>query len=334
MKNWPENTRAKIGILTLLLAVALISFGIFLFLFNQKQQKTVVGSFFINAKENLKSTNNRTNLILLGIGGEGHKGADLTDSMIFASINYSNYSVTLLPIPRDIWVNTLKAKVNTAYHYGEEKREAGGIDLAKSAVSEITGQPIHYAVVLDFEGFIRAVDSIGGITVNVERAFDDYKYPIPGKENAEPEPERYQHIHFDKGTQHMNGERTLKFARSRHAEGEEGTDFARSARQQKIISAFLKKVFSTETLLDPKRLTSLRQDLSDSLQTDIQKQQYSSFLKIALEYKKRHNSLSTGSLEPYFHTPDSKTPYNNQWVLVPKKDWQQVHDYVQDLVEK
>jgi LCP family protein required for cell wall assembly len=180
----------------------ILSFGVIAgswYLHNQTA-KNIVSGVVKSPLDNLKSNGNRTNILLLGMGGEGHQGGDLTDSILLVSLDIGTNLATIIPVPRDVWVPTLKAKINTAYHYGEERRAGGGLDLAKSAVSEILGIPVHYGVTLDFQGFIKAIDAVGGIDVVVENTFDDYKYPIPGKETVEPESARYEHIHFEKGT--------------------------------------------------------------------------------------------------------------------------------------
>lgn len=315
----------------LLTTLIFVLFSSFLII-REKNRRSILGSLFIEASENLRRSGEVTNIAIMGVGGEGHSAPNLTDSMILISYNHDEQTVTTLSLPRDIWVPSLRAKLNTAYHYGEERREGGGIDLAKSAISETIGQPIHYVVVLEFEGFIEIIDSVGGIEVNVERTFDDYKYPIAGKETAEPESERYTHLHFEAGTQNMNGSTALQFARSRHAEGEEGTDFARSARQQKIISAFVNKVFSTEYMLNVNTSRELLEKISDSIDTDIVAEEYASFLKIALEYRQSGSSIISGSLEDYLETPDDKIPYDGQWVLIPIRDEEEIYEYVEDLL--
>ncbi|MEI8232879.1 MAG: LCP family protein, partial [bacterium] len=192
--------------------------------YHNQTAKNIVKGVVGSPSTNLKTDAGRTNILLMGIGGEGHEGGDLTDSMLFVSFNLLDNTADIIPIPRDIWVPSMKAKINTAYHYGKERRSDGGLALAKSAVAETLGVPVHYAVTLDFQGFVKAIDAVGGIDVEVQNTFDDYKYPIPGKETVEPESDRYEHIHFDAGLTHMDGATALKFTRSRHAEGDEGTD--------------------------------------------------------------------------------------------------------------
>jgi len=112
--------------------------------------------------------------------------------------------------------------------------------LAKSVAEEIVGIPVHYAVVVDFDFFQKVIDELGGIEVDVETDFVDDRYPIKGREddlcNGDPKFScRYETVEFKKGLQFMDGGAALKFVRSRNAEGDEGTDLARIARQEKVI---------------------------------------------------------------------------------------------------
>lgn len=289
--------------------------------------KNIVSGVVSSPADILKNTTGRTNLVLLGIGGEGHEGGDLTDSILFVSFNLKDNTATMIPIPRDVWIPSMKAKINTAYHYGNERREGGGRDLAKSAISEVIGQPVHYAITLDFQGFVKAIDAVGGVDVEIDNTFDDYKYPIPGKETAIPESDRYEHIHFTAGTSHLDGSTALKFARSRHAEGDEGTDFARAKRQEKIILAFRKKVFSTGTIFNSDTISKLEDSISSSVDTDITGGEQSSFAKVFLGLGSKENVTSL-SITDYLKNPKSLKEYGGQWVLIPTLSWEDVHAYV------
>jgi len=287
----------------------------------------------ITGEIDLAQNQGRVNILFLGIGGHNHIGPDLTDSIIFASIRIKDGQTLLLSIPRDVWIDSMKAKINTAYHYGEEKKKGGGLTLAKAVVSEVVGQPVHYAVVIDFDGFVKIVDLVGGVDIDVERSFDDYKYPIPGMENAEPEERRYEHLHFDKGKQHMDGQRALKYIRSRYAQGEEGTDFARAKRQQKFLLAFKDKIFSPQVLFNPHLIKKLTEVLNNSIITDISSNEHSSFIKLA--FKLNRGKIKTATLDEdlLFHPP--KNQYENQWVLIPKNgSWKKIHQYVNSLLVK
>jgi anionic cell wall polymer biosynthesis LytR-Cps2A-Psr (LCP) family protein len=169
----------------------------------------------------------------------------------------TNHSISLISIPRDIWIPEIRAKINTTYHYGNIQPErGGGLNFSKQIVSEVTGQPVNYALVIDFSGFQDIINTLGGVDVTVDRSFTDTKYPVAGRENdlcgGDPTLAcRYETIHFDQGLTHMDGATALTFVRSREGDNGENTDFARSARQQKVISAVGKKVLSINTILSP-----------------------------------------------------------------------------------
>jgi LCP family protein required for cell wall assembly len=316
-------TRSRIILVVLALILAVVGF----WYAKNKQAQNIVSGVVSSPVDILKNSDGVTNVLLLGIGGEGHEGGDLTDSILLASFNLKTNKVTLIAIPRDVWVASMKAKINTAYHYGNERREGGGRDLAKSAVAETLGIPVHYALVLDFHGFVKAIDAVGGIDVEVENTFDDYKYPIPGKETAEPESDRYEHIHFDKGTTHMDGATALKFARSRHALGDEGTDFARAARQEKIILAFRNKIVSTDTLFSSETINKLKESVSSSIDTDIEGAEQASFPKVILGLGGKDN-INNIALTDYLQNPKNLKPYAGQWVLIPSPSLEELQTYV------
>ncbi len=301
--------------------------GTWWYLHNRPGGRVVTG-LTSDPADTLVSVGGRTNVVFLGVGGEGHAGGDLTDSIILFSYAHSTRQVTLIPIPRDLWVKSLQAKINSAYHYGNERREGGGRDLVKSAVAEVTGQSVQYSVVLDFAGFEKMIDSVGGVDLTIDTTFTDNKYPIPGKETALPESDRYEILTFVAGPTHLDGATALKFARSRHAEGEEGTDFARSARQEKVILALKTKLLSTQTLLSLSTLQNLLHNLSDSLDTDIGEAESGAFIRLFLSYAQANSKLTTIDITGQYITPKNLSPYQGQWVLIPKTNQEDIYAYV------
>lgn len=308
----------------------------------------VLFQLIVNKEVSLKKSNDSVNVLLLGIGGGKHEGPNLSDTMIFASIDQDKNRIALVSIPRDLWVPDLNARVNAAYAEGEEKRAGGGLVLAKAAVSKILGQRIDYSARVDFAGFVQAVTLIGGIDVDVERVLDDYAYPIEGKEKdscgrSEEEIKtftatqsaeeklsefflcRYKHIHFDKGKIHMNGESALQFVRSRHALGEEGSDFARSMRQEKVIKAFKDKVLSLGTLLNPAKVLGLYDILQQSIDTDVEQGELDDFIRLAQEMrtaKIKSVVLDTGDeltgRAGLLINPPPEEHYDFAWMLTPR----------------
>lgn len=218
---------------------------------------------------------NRTNILLLGMGGEGHQGALLTDTIIVASIKYNNDSnpeVALISIPRDLAVplNSSYVKINSIYAYGKMNNpddNNAGNKMIVDYMNTVSGLPIHYYAQIDFEGFERIIDSVGGIEVDVKNAFYDSSYPT---ENF-----GYQKISFEKGLSTMNGDLALKYARSRHGivtdgEENEGSDFARAKRQQQILTALKDKTFSVSTVINPKKVNEILNALGDHVKTNME----------------------------------------------------------------
>jgi len=316
---------------------------------------------------NENEDSNRLNILLLGIGGGNHEGPKLTDSIIVASLNLDNSKLNLISLPRDMWSFELEDRINSAYTKGEDRKSGGGLILAKSVISEIVGQPINYAVVIDFNGFIKAVDIVGGLEIDVDRTFDDYQYPITGNENelcgrseeeveaftatnsAEKElveffPCRYEHLHFDKGVQYMDGITALKFVRSRHADGEEGTDFARSKRQEKVINAFINKIFSLNFISNPTKIFDLYNTLQDSIDTDIPENEFDDFIKLASKF--RNSELDSVVIDNgnrkekrggLLTNPPISEKFSYKWTLVPRigeNNFSEIHEYVKCRLER
>ncbi len=274
----------------------------------------------------------RTNILVLGVSGENYTGSDLTDSIIFFSVENKTGESFLLSLPRDIWVAPLRTKLNSIYHYK-------GIEETREVVSDILGQDIDYSLIVDFDVFVEMVDLLDGVEVDVENTFDDDRYPIDGKENdlCDGDPEydcRYEDIHFDQGLQLMSGETSLKYVRSRNAEGDEGTDFARSQRQQRLLLALKKKIFTPKFIFNFQKIEQLVNLLNENIKTDINQEDYDDLIKIGLKIKKskmRTEVLNDGYL---INPPPSKEKYDNQWVLVPAaENWDGIHQYVKNLLQ-
>jgi LCP family protein required for cell wall assembly len=285
-----------VGIIVVILAIFVYkTAGIYPFVFQLLFNKQV---------ELKQTTDNKINILLLGIGGGNHDGPNLTDTIILANVDPKGNKVTLVSIPRDLWfpdLNGTNKKINGAY-------ADGGLIEAKAAISKITGQSIDYGIRVDFSGFVKAVDIVGGLDINVDNTFDDYQYPISGKEDdacglseqaiqqfiatdsAEADlplefPCRYKHLHFDKGLQRIDGETALEFVRSRHGTGVESGDFARSKRQEKVITAFKNKILSPQTLINPGKLLDLFNTVKGSIDMDIKQSEFDDFIKLATEMR-------------------------------------------------
>lgn len=320
----------------------------------------------------LKSTNGRINILLLGTGGAGHEGPDLSDTMILASIEKSGQDAVLVSIPRDLWAPQLSAKINSAYAYGQEQN-GHGLALAKKTVGQLFDIPIHYAIRVDFNGFIRAIDLVDGLDIAVENSFEDSRYPIAGREDdlcgltietmevngtfrqvvkdatgsAIPFDEisekndlftcRYETLTFKKGPTHMDGPTALKFVRSRYGTNDEGSDFSRSARQQKVILAFRDKVFSLGTFLEPTTVIDLIATFKDSIDVDIENDKIPLFAKLSQKVNTQNlrRVVLDSDREESVLVSGNPTDFGGQFVLVPKNNnWHDLAEYVQGEIFK
>ncbi len=330
--------KLKILVLILVLGIGTAVYFLvkpyYLFLTNTLQISPFKVLFSNNSVKRIDDT---VNILILGIAGGRHDGPNLSDSIIVLHYDFKTNRMLTIGIPRDIWSDTLKDKINTAYAYGEAKQEDGGLKLAKAEVSAIIGIPIQYSMVISFSKFLELIDFLGGVTVNVEKSFTDSEFPIEGKENDLCDGDqkyrcRYETITFHKGKTRMDGTTALKFVRSRHAEGEEGSDFARSKRQQLVIAAIKEKVFEIVMSFDLETLKNLYAKTDALVNRDVTNQQLMIIIRdIVLSKNFAQKNLFLP--EDLFIVPEY-SKYDGKYVLIPRTDWKEVHAFSWCLLEK
>ncbi len=223
--------------------------------------RLIGNSVFAEPKEIRGYEDGRINILLMGRAGEHYPGKNLTDTVMILSLETKAKKAALLSLPRDLLAplpGTMNSvKINTLYQYGLLSDE--GAELIKKSVGIITGLPIHYFVTIDFDGFEKVIDTLGGIHIEVIRDIYDTRYPGPSYS--------YETFELKKGWQTLDGKTALKYARMRHDDPE--GDFGRAKRQQQILQAVREKALSLPTLLNPVVATSLLADLGESVVTDI-----------------------------------------------------------------
>jgi len=271
-----------------------------------------VGRLFLASDRGLiGESEDRVNVLILGIGGEGHDGPQLTDTMILVSYQPSTKKVAFISIPRDMLVEVPHygwRKINAVNAYAESEEKGSGPKRTAEALSGVLGVQIPYYVRVDFAGFKELVDKTGGVLVYVERPFTDLQYPTAD--------DKVQTVSFKSGWQRMDGATALVFARSRHGNNFEGSDFARSRRQQKIITAFKDELMSAGTIADPTKLISMLGIVSAHVATDFEPWEIVRLASVAKDadagaaIRKTLDSESGGPLVP--------ADANGAYVLVPK----------------
>lgn len=270
-------------------------------------------------------TSDRVNFLVMGYGGGNHDGANLTDSLVVMSLLPQSHHTTLISVPRDLWVqyppnSQQYTKINAVYELASNNGEkpVDGGDAATQKVSLVTGLDVKYWMTINFDGFREFINSIGGIDVYVPDSFKS-QYPRnddPSKDGS------WKIVTFTKGQQHMDGETAIEYARARYVldNQAEGTDFARSARQQIIIKAALAKVKQVSTWPG---LFGAMDALKKALYTNLSLADLTQFaLKMDLN-NARHLGLSNDNV-----LEDSTGP-NGEYILLPKNgNWQGIQDYV------
>ncbi|MBI3485972.1 LCP family protein, partial [Candidatus Daviesbacteria bacterium] len=368
-----KKKKSKKFWLSLFVLIILVVGGLFVVdLFSGSSSS--VFTYVLSKGNTIKSTDDRVNILLLGNAGGKHDGPELTDSIIVASYNLKTSRVTLISVPRDLWLDSIKAKVNAAYEIGNKTSQ--GLKFSEDKIDDILGVPIHYGIRVDFDGFAKAIDLVGGVDLEVPKTFDDYNYPITDKEDdscglVQKEVDldasiaailhlstgkqtvfmtsdnhiastsadfacRFEHLHFDQGLTHMDGELALKFVRSRMGTNGEGSDFARSRRQQLVLQAFRKKALSLETLTSPSKVASVVTTLGQSIETDIPADRFIDFFKL-IKNMEGVDSLVLGDLgkgQSLLINPPAED-FGGAYVLIPENnDLNKVHDFIKTTLDK
>ncbi len=296
------------------------------------------------------------NILLLGYGGAGHSGGFLTDVIQLLQFDFINNKITFISIPRDLWVtmpNGVNNKINKAFTMGNKDNLArSGSQVTASIVEQVTGLKVDNFISVDFVSFKRIIGyELEGITVNVPETLDDPWYPVRGREQEtcgktpkevaeltkqysgfELEKQfqcRYDHIHFDKGLNYMEGGDALAYVRSRH--GSKAGDFSRSQRQQALLIAIKEKLFKLETLKNVPRFFKQASKHIDTDFTIETIEQLTPLLTKTKNFKILNITLSTSNV---FTSSKSST---GQYIIIPKSginNWQDTKKYIQNQLRK
>lgn len=274
----------------------------------------------------------RTNLLVMGYGGGTHDGAYLTDSMVVVSLLPQNHHTSLVSVPRDLWIqyppnSGQYTKINAVYEFASNngKQPGSGGQAAVDKIGLVTGLNVQYWLTIDFTGFKKVIDSIGGVDVYVP---DSFNACYPKNDDATVDASWIK-VQFDKGNQHMDGATAIEYARAREplavcgmGQSEnlaELTDFGRSARQQIIIKAVLAKIKQVSTWT---HLYGAMDALQQSIHTNMSLADLSSFaLKMDLnDPQSARVGLSNQNVLQDGHSTDGQyilQPQNGDWKLIP-----------------
>lgn len=285
----------------------------------------------VDPKKLEKEGDGRVNILLLGKGGPGHTAEDLTDTLMIASIDSCQKEVALLSIPRDLYVKMPgngSMKINAVYATAKEyalyegasdaEAEKKGIEATEKVIEEVTGIPMHYYAMVDFEAFRQAIDTVGGVDVNAKEQLYD---PTVAWEN------NWSPVLANAGMNHFNGKQALLYARSRN--GSQRGDFDRSERQREILLALQDKVLTAGTFTNPVKLGQLFTAFGNHVQTNLSVDDIMALYKV-IGGVEDHKVVSISLADP----PNDYVTTDNIGglsVVVPKAgtyDYDAIHKYV------
>jgi LCP family protein required for cell wall assembly len=197
-------------------------------------------------------------IIVMGMDSRPGEGFEArTDSFMILGVDPANLQVSLLSIPRDIFIETPGYglwRINTINRDAELSEPGSGPALVKAAIANsFPIEPDRY-VRINFEGFTNIVDALGGIDVEVPNLLIDNLYP-DGEDGTIT-------VEFQPGWQHMDGARALMYARTRHADD----DYQRAARQQQVLAGIFRAMLNP---LNWPRLPGVIQAFSSAVDTDL-----------------------------------------------------------------
>lgn len=215
---------------------------------------------FAKEAELKKDESGKTNILILGMSGEGYESPELTDTILLASLseNSDKNKITLVSLPRDLWVKVpgfgYFGKLNSLYLLGKKRAPENPFALISEKIAEITGITPQYSIAVDLSALKQIVDSLGGINVWVEKDLADPNFPTKnfGTEVFE----------VKQGWRYFDGQTAAKYVRSRHtAYG----DFDRIKRQQQVLLALKNKAAGLNLITDLPKFLSLFDALKNNV---------------------------------------------------------------------
>ncbi len=298
----PIWARVVIGILTVLLLLGGTAFAYYQVNY-AGVVSNIVGQTVARTKQdgadpNANLTNGiltgpRVNILLLGSDTDQkfQNGQYIAQTDIVVTIDPASKTVGMLSIPRDFYINV----PGYGLHKLDEAYGLGGVALSRRTIEQDFGISINYYAWVGLDGFIKVIDTVGGVDVDVMHPIVDDNYPNDTGANAN-DPYALKRLYLPPGPQHLDGPTALNYVRSRHADlvG----DFGRSARQQQVLSA-LKTKLSNPSIFG--QLTQIASDLNGFVKTDMQLPDVLKLMNFARSINANQiNKLTLGP--PYSHS--------------------------------
>lgn len=280
-------------------------------------------STFSRALNGVESAPNNYTWLLLGLDATTtRQSAPLTDSIAVVNVDTASGQVSIISLPRDLWLPEYQTKINALYTYGLERDPDNPTQLLETAVTELTDLKFDGSIVLSLEAVTSLVSAVDKIQLFVPQGFIDEEYPRPGFENDPVLANRYQTIEFTTGWQLLDAEKAEQYIRSRKSNTLNGTDIARTNRQQQVLEALLDKITSPEFLLKPTNInkvliwyqTYIEAQMPLELVATIFWQLIPALDEIAIYSATLPTEFN--STNPILLNPEPSPEYLNQWVFI------------------
>jgi len=207
-----------------------------------------------------RAESGRTVFLVLGTDTVANKSAPpLTDTMLLTAINPFSGEVAMLSLPRDLWSDEFQTKANSLYYYGLERYPERPEAFVEEVIEDLTGVPIDYTVVVSLAHVEELISLVGGVEIDIPQGFTDEQFPRDDVDLslARTDAELYETISFEPGKQILDSKKALQYIRSRHSDGETGTDDNRAERQQLVITALVQQMSLRQLIRSPELSGSL-----------------------------------------------------------------------------
>lgn len=273
------NRTHYVGVTTIIAGLVLI-FGLLWITINMASSLDFGSIVFSFGKELKKDNTKQTNFLLVGVGGYEHDGSNLTDTIMVASLNAKDKTVKMISLPRDLYIDNKQTggqRINKIYDTYLHKYKNSSLAMTKlgEEITAILGVPIHYTIKVNFDGFVKIVDAIGGVTIDVENAIHDPYYP-------KGETIYFETFDLAAGLQKLDGATALKYARSRKTT----SDFDRAKRQQALMAGIKEQALNINLLTDPGKIQALYNSIAESIETNLSISEIIELAKIAKDIPK------------------------------------------------
>ncbi|EKE16310.1 MAG: cell envelope-like protein transcriptional attenuator [uncultured bacterium] len=316
----------------------------------------------------------RINILILGMRGENVPGGGtLADTIIMASVKPKENKISMISIPRDFYVDNpalgTKSKINAVYAYAEKNSKGQGIEDMKKVIGDVTGLPIHYGAVINFEGFSDLVDAIGGVDITLENPFDESQqfnqahvcdsfFNVPTgqfetktKKYFSNDAQEYKtrvvatyplctapvselecggNFTLPAGPQTLSGEKALCYVRSRYT----SSDFDRAKRQQQIIRLVKEKLLSAGTLTDFGKINDILDSLGNNVQTDMQLWEMKRIFSLyqGMNNPQMYQRVLENSNEGLLYNPPAESNPGAGYILLPIGDnYDKIREMAQNI---